>query len=341
MLTTGLVVAIAACADEPATDATPTDAAHEVSGDATFDAQVAVPVLDPMLGPAAGLFDCHAKGTPKDRVATVPSGCVLDPKCTDDLVVGHRGAGGQFAQIAPENSLSAIRAAIVMGQDGVELDVRHTADDKLVVMHDSTLDRTTDANGAVDKMTLAQLQQVKLKNTNEAGETYKGDFACERVPSLADALALTKDRLFVDLDTKTGRIDLVVAAIVKAEVIDQVFVSVSDPKQAAKARKLNPGIRVQVRPDTPAELEAALALFPDRPPEVIEVPSASVAKLAPGAHAVGAKVFSNSWGVDALQKAVGPQTTAYTALYDKGTDIVQTEYPAALLIALGRALKSQ
>ena len=77
---------------------------------------------------------------------------------------------------------------------------------------------------------------MSLLTKNAANQEYAGDFACERVPALAEALALIRGRLFVDLDTETDRIDLVVAAIVAADVIDQVFVSVSDPAKAVAAR---------------------------------------------------------------------------------------------------------
>ena len=347
---------LAACGAEPAdvgADATTTDSdagtqptdAGTSHGDAeqvdaaSDDATVIQPVpnIGALTGPVATLFDCTTKGVPKTRLAAVPLSCVLTPGCTDRLVVGHRGAGGEFAQIAPENSLAAIRAALWMGQDGVELDVRHTADDQLVVMHDGSVDRTTDGKGSVSGMTLKEVVALKLKGENGSHVVYGGDFTCERVPSLAEAFALTKDRLFVDLDTKTNRIDLVVAAIVAAGVIDQVFVSVPDPTSAAKARALNPLIRVQIRPKSPEAVAAALKLFPERPPEIVEIPSTAVVTLAPLAHKVGAKVFTNGFPVDAQQMVLGSQSAAYLKLFSIGCDIVQTEFPGAVLQALGRA----
>ncbi|MCO4764209.1 MAG: glycerophosphodiester phosphodiesterase family protein [Myxococcales bacterium] len=339
-----IVVTCAACGADPKSSTAMDDATARLSGDGSSDSgQTAdagtAPIggIDRLTGPAAKLFDCTTKGIPKQRLATTPLTCVLDPKCNLPMVVGHRGAGGDFGKIAPENSLAAIRAALWMGQDGVELDVRHTKDDHLVVIHDSTIDRTALKKGKVSDMTLSELQAIGLKPTNASAQKYSGDFSCERIPSLKDALALTKDRLFVDLDTKTSRTDLVVKAIEAAGVIDQVFVSVSDATQAAEARKLNPKIRVQIRPKSPSQLADALKLFVNRPPEVVEVPAPKVAELAAQAHAVGAKVFTNGWNVDAQEMVIGPQDAAYLKVWASGCDILQSEFPGAALNALGRA----
>jgi len=66
------------------------------------------------------------------------------------LVVAHRGAGAA----APENTMEAYRLAVEMGADAIELDVHLTSDGKLAVMHDETVDRTTDLTGWVAEMTL-------------------------------------------------------------------------------------------------------------------------------------------------------------------------------------------
>ena len=117
-----LAVAQAGCgaegSDVPSdADATDVDAATGATADgtsgdgssdaaaATTDADAAKPVtnISALTGPKAALFDCTAKGVPKTRLATVPLSCVLSPTCTQRLVVGHRGAGGEFAQIASLN----------------------------------------------------------------------------------------------------------------------------------------------------------------------------------------------------------------------------------------------
>ena len=163
-------------------------------------------------GPPPERFDCRALPyqppmiTP-ERALRVH--CLHTEGCDEKLIVGHRGVGGDFGYIAPETSLSAIRAALELGLDGVELDVRHTLDEELVLMHDSSIDRTTVDRGAVHQMTATMLTATRLKPppiSLDRADT-RGEFECETVPTLERALALTRGRLFIDLDMKTDRVD--------------------------------------------------------------------------------------------------------------------------------------
>ena len=80
------------------------------------------------------------------------------------LNIAHRGASGTF----PENTLSAFRAAIDAGADMCELDVQLTRDGAVVVIHDETVDRTTDGTGEVAALTLEEIQRL------DAGAKFKG-----------------------------------------------------------------------------------------------------------------------------------------------------------------------
>jgi glycerophosphoryl diester phosphodiesterase len=94
-------------------------------------------------------------------------------------LAAHRGG----AALWPENSLLAFRRALALGSDLLELDVHPTADGEVAVIHDPTLDRTTDATGPVAARTAAELAQVRLKGPD-------GALTGERVPLLDAALAL-------------------------------------------------------------------------------------------------------------------------------------------------------
>lgn len=87
------------------------------------------------------------------------------------LRIGHRGAAGH----APENTLAAIRKGIDLGVDFVEIDVRRTADGMLVILHDETVNRTTDGKGWIDRLSLQEAKRLKAGN----GET---------IPTLEEAL---------------------------------------------------------------------------------------------------------------------------------------------------------
>jgi glycerophosphoryl diester phosphodiesterase len=99
-------------------------------------------------------------------------------------VVAHRGASAY----APENTMAAFERARQLGADAIELDVHLTADDRLVVHHDDTLDRTTTGSGYVRDRTWHEIASLS------AGAWYADSFANERVPLLEEALAWAKEK---------------------------------------------------------------------------------------------------------------------------------------------------
>ena len=101
-------------------------------------------------------------------------------------VIAHRGASAE----APENTLPAFEAAVQRGADAVELDVRLTADGAPVVIHDDTLDRTTDRTGLVGAHTLAELRTVDAgaRFTPDQGRTYPYRGGDARIPTLGEVL---------------------------------------------------------------------------------------------------------------------------------------------------------
>ena len=108
------------------------------------------------------------------------------------LNIAHRGASAY----APGNTLAAFRLALEMGADGFELDVMLSADGHLVVIHDDTVDRTTDGRGPVRQKTLAELK------TLDAGK-FDARFAGERIPTLQEVLDLVAgNRAFVIVELK-------------------------------------------------------------------------------------------------------------------------------------------
>jgi glycerophosphoryl diester phosphodiesterase len=95
------------------------------------------------------------------------------------LVIAHRGASGT----CPENTLVAFARAAALGAHMIELDVQLTSDGEVVVMHDWTLERTTDGAGAVRERTLAEIRRL------DAGAWFGPAFRGTRVPTLAEVLA--------------------------------------------------------------------------------------------------------------------------------------------------------
>lgn len=112
----------------------------------------------------------------------------IDADSNHVLVVAHRGDWRN----APENSLPAIQNCIDMGLDMVEIDVRETLDGQLILMHDSTVDRTTNGSGSVSGMTLAQIKVLRL-------DMY-GMLTNLQVPTLSEAMIVARGRIMVNLD---------------------------------------------------------------------------------------------------------------------------------------------
>jgi len=106
------------------------------------------------------------------------------------LIYAHRGASA----IHPENTLRAFRHALAIGVDGIELDVHATADGIPVVIHDRAVGRTTDGVGHVDQIPLVQIE------TLDAGDG-------ERVPTLAEVLALVGDAAHLDIEIKGSAVE--------------------------------------------------------------------------------------------------------------------------------------
>lgn len=100
------------------------------------------------------------------------------------LISGHRGN----MQVAPENTLSAIHYCFLYGVPGVELDLSTTADGEIVLMHDSSLDRTTNGTGNVSQATLEYIK------TLDAGSWYHPDFEGEPVPTWPEVLQTCRNR---------------------------------------------------------------------------------------------------------------------------------------------------
>jgi len=155
----------------------------------------------------------------------------------DVQVIAHRG----FSGIAPENTMAAFQAAADLGI-GFELDVTLSSDGEVVIIHDDTVDRTTDGSGAIGDLTLAEIKLL------DAGSWFGEKFAGERIPTLREVLERFGDVVPIDIEIKDRTpheplADAVVAEIERAGVVDQVFVTAFNPYMLVRLREKNPDIR--------------------------------------------------------------------------------------------------
>ena len=158
-------------------------------------------------------------------------------------VVGHRGAAG----LLPENTLAGFRRAIELGVDAVECDVRLTADGTLVVIHDNTVDRTTNGSGAVEEMDLADVQAL------DAG-------GGEPPPTFEQLLDVVGGEcgLFCELKGKGTDIPAAEAVATRGLTSDVLFISFSW-KRAISVRKVIPEARLGLLRSVPRKNDIEFA----------------------------------------------------------------------------------
>ncbi len=119
---------------------------------------------------------------------------------TNILIIGHRGMKAFY----PENTMISFQKAIEAGVDGIEMDINMTKDGHLVVIHDTSVDRTTDGSGPVQNMTLKELKEL------DAGSRFSSDFKNEKIPTFEEFLEFVKSKnLLLNVEIKDYRLCVV------------------------------------------------------------------------------------------------------------------------------------
>ena len=153
--------------------------------------------------------------------------------------VAHRGASAQY----PENTLLAFHRAIEQGVDALELDVHLTADDELVVMHDSTLERTTNGHGNIHNHSLQEIRQL------DAGQG-------EKIPILSEVIQLAREaqiRLFVEVKGATEAEGLAITestvrALEADNFLSRIILTSFSPSALLRAKAIQPEISTMLDP---------------------------------------------------------------------------------------------
>ena len=167
--------------------------------------------------------------------------CLVNPFYLDHpLSFAHRGASHQ----APANTLAAFLLAAELGADGIEFDAHLSQDGEVVVIHDFSLDATTDGHGAVRDKRLAELKEL------DAGSWFDPAFAGQRIPTLHEVIEAVGHRLLFNIELKTlslrddGLAVEVVRLIEDRNLVDRVIVSSFNPLAVRRVKQLNPRIPV-------------------------------------------------------------------------------------------------
>lgn len=240
----------------------------------------------------------------------------LNPVSGKVLIAAHRGAHLD----APENSLKAFQHTIDMGIDIIELDVRCTKDGQLVVIHDKTVDRTTNGKGAVDSFTFDEIRKLRLLD--------KGKPTDLQIPTLREALLLAKGKILVDLDIKSAScIDKIMEEVKGTGTEKTCFFFVTKTQHVAKLKQHDPLFRTLLRTNSEKGAREALANVKT---EAVHIDTSHYTKdLVAFIKTKGARVWINALGkVD--EKAAGGDPAAFEEVLDQGANIIQTDQPALL-----------
>ena len=168
-------------------------------------------------------------------------------------IVAHRGASAD----RPEGTLCALRQAIEVGADIVEIDVRTSKDGILFLLHDLTLDRTTDGTGPANQRTMAELKRL------DAGVWFDEAYRGERIPTLGEALELCRGKIDVLLDLKEqgeGYASAVARDVQAYGDPARTIAGVRSAEQARRFRRLLPRSRQLGFISNPEEVEAFAAV---------------------------------------------------------------------------------
>jgi glycerophosphoryl diester phosphodiesterase len=150
--------------------------------------------------------------------------------------VAHRG----YSAVAPENTLPALAAAALAGATLIEFDVRTTADGVRVVIHDRTVDRTTDGTGNVGDLTLDEVRAL------DAGSWFSPAYAGVRVPLLAEVLDILLDsRLLLEIKPPATleQVKVILAMVADRGLLERTVVQSFDPEVVRLVREAAPDVR--------------------------------------------------------------------------------------------------
>ena len=236
------------------------------------------------------------------------------------LVAAHRATNPNY----PENSLAAIAESIRIGVDIVEIDIRKSKDGKLVIMHDRTIDRTTNGTGKVDDFTLAELKAFRLKFGNDITE--------EQIPTFEEVLQLTKGKILLDVDFKLegeASVRQTFALIEKYGMEDQILFFLYDSPETTQYQKLNKDIKIMPRAYSRKDIRAIKKL------EDISIVHIDDSYYRDGTMRrlinSGYRVWINALGKYDRMEAQEKNSGFDALMSHKYVNVIQTDLPEALL----------
>ena len=243
------------------------------------------------------------------------------------LVSGHRGGR---EQVYPENSIEGFQNVLNQMPAFFEIDPRLTKDSVIVLMHDETLDRTTNATGKLSDYTWAELQSVRLKD-------YDGNVTSAKIPALEEAIIWSKGKTVINLDKKDVPLRMIAALIKKHKAEKHVMLTVHTGDQARYYYDRFPGIMMSAFARNDKEYEdLAISGVPWKNmiayvgPTINESNKHIVEKL----HAVGVRCMVSYAPTHDRLKTTEERQEAYKKEIEKCPDIIESDIPTEIWKAL-------
>lgn len=237
------------------------------------------------------------------------------------MVAAHRASHKMYV----ENSIPAIKHAIEIGVDVIEVDVKVTKDSVVVLNHDGKIDRTTNGTGDPEKYTWAELQQFRL-------EMPDGTLTNEKLATFEEALLLAKGKALIDIDIKTSNLKPVVDVIKKTGTQNQVFFFDNDYDALKEVLTMLPEAILMPRAYSYEMADSALRIFA---PEVLHIDESfytpEVTKLI---KQKDARIWINALDGADRQIKMGNGPVAIDNLLRFGANIIQTDEPEKLIVIL-------
>lgn len=261
---------------------------------------------------------------------------IYKPNSKYVLVVAHRGDWRN----APENSLQAYRNCIDMGVDMIEIDIHKTQDNQFIVMHDATVDRTTNGKGKIADMTLADIKKLYLKSGH-------GIKTRHRVPTLEEVLLLAKDKILVNIDKGDNYFDEIYELLLKTGTEKQVVIKTYDNLATIQSKSKNdiihksifmPIINLDKQEDAEVVVDNYLHVNPPAFEVTFKTETPKLFRVLNKIRQSGSKLWINSlWSSlnaghdDDLAVEEKCPDEAWGWILKQGATIIQTDRPMQLI----------
>lgn len=251
------------------------------------------------------------------------------------LVIAHQGGDG----LRPSNTMAAFENAMALGVDVLEMDIHGTADHVLVIMHDATVDRTTDGTGEIRAMTLPELKQLDAGyDWPYEGEEFPFRGQGITVPTLEEVMqAFPQMRMNIEIKQRDPSIvDALCQMLEQYEMKERVLIASFHGETMGEFRQNCPGVATsmvedEIRPFFVLNTVFLGAVY-QSPGEAFQVP-----EYSGDLHVVTQRFVRNAQGhnVDVHVWTVN-ETADMQRLLALGVDGIITDYPDRLLTLLGR-----